>query len=457
MNRMMFGVAFLSLAVLAGSTAAGGAHDPTDAGIAPGIYRLEASQDHPKPAPSQDTRYRKIANIYKSALPEGAGVTYAVVTAGHSETRIQFIGRAVGQTQTDAGGRICQAYAFPGWNAYSDNQPFCRSETAAEAGFQPLPNGFVFSQPDETASGRSEFIPPERKPTAQETGACAVSDVCAPEAFGYTVTYETVTHQSDRFALQASHPYTDLIYLGHEVKAGLGPNPDQRTVALPQGSFVAVLKTEADWIEGDQVTPSGQTVRIWLRREDLIDGRWVGQKAMTGAYSFDVAVEGDDDMMHAVALRVRERKTGRTVQTLFNIETEERQDDADALLQVWDANFDGQPDLSLRAQSGGAGPNSTENVFLFDPKTKRFVFDETLSQLPQLGVDPRRKTITSAERDGCCDHSSMTYRYVRGKLTTVASWRQYITADGQWLITETGRLVKGRMRHHTVRKAYAGE
>jgi hypothetical protein len=37
--------------------------------------------------------------------------------------------------------------------------------------------------------------------------------------------------------------------------------------------------------------------------------------------------------------------------------------------------------------SGGAGPNSTDNFFLFDPAANQFIFDKELSTLTQTSID----------------------------------------------------------------------
>ena len=93
--------------------------------------------------------------------------------------------------------------------------------------------------------------------------------------------------------------------------------------------------------------------------------------------------------------------------------------------------------------------NSTENIWIYNPKTGKFIYDQKLSDFTQLFVDKKKKTIMTAFRDGCCDHSSETYKYINGKLTLVASWHEYL--EGNKLTTINGKLVKGKMIYKTTK------
>lgn len=83
-----------------------------------------------------------------------------------------------------------------------------------------------------------------------------------------------------------------------------------------------------------------------------------------------------------------------------------------------DFNFDGREDLAVcnGRDSGYGGPSYT--VFLFEPKSGRFVGNSRLSSLaegPYLGLffpDPKKKTLTAYSKSGCCYHETATFKVV---------------------------------------------
>lgn len=188
---------------------------------------------------------------------------------------------------------------------------------------------------------------------------------------------------------------------------------------------------------------------------DSARGRWVGQKSTTKALRFRLRVltagAGSDTKFAAEELQVIDRQTGRVLQAIDDIDGTGMYTEADRLLKVADANFDRHPDIVIAAADGGAGPNNTDYFYIYNPRRKRFEFDEELSSLTQVTIN-RNGTITSASRGSCCSHSSETYRYVRGRLTLISSWDESLTADGRWVETTTGRLRKGKMRYATTRR-----
>ena len=190
----------------------------------------------------------------------------------------------------------------------------------------------------------------------------------------------------------------------------------------------------------------------------LGDVVWVEQKALTKRFYFRVAfpnieTESWEDRPAPVAIRVFDRASGRQVQTIQDFESASRvQPDPPKALAVLDANFDGYADISIAGSDGGAGPNNTINFFLFNPRTGHFEFDEALSSLPQISIEKKTKTVRSAGRGGCCQHSSETFRYVQGKLVQISSWDESITADGKWAETTNCRLMRDKMQCKTTRK-----
>jgi hypothetical protein len=191
---------------------------------------------------------------------------------------------------------------------------------------------------------------------------------------------------------------------------------------------------------------------IALGQEAAARQNWFPQHASTAVLSFSVlATAEDDDRYVPEAIRIVNRASGQVVQEIelsgamgmFRKPTE--------LLSAVDADFDGHPDLVIPFGDGGAGPNSTNNFYLFNPRTKRYDYNAVLSEMTQVSINPNH-TVSSASRGGCCQHSNETYRYIHGKLTLVASREENYTHDGKWIVTTTGKRVGGKMRFKTKRR-----
>lgn len=192
--------------------------------------------------------------------------------------------------------------------------------------------------------------------------------------------------------------------------------------------------------------------------DDLKNVVWIDQKASTKSLYFRVAFPNEktepwQDPPNPVAIEVLDRANSRRLQLIRDFESSYRvQPDQSEALILLDANFDGYPDISIAASDGGAGPNNTVNFFLFSPQTGHFEFNEELSNLTQIRISEKTKTIESAARGSCCQHSSETFRYVRGKLVQISSWDESMTTDGKWIETTNCRLMHSKMRCKTLRK-----
>ena len=262
----------------------------------------------------------------------------------------------------------------------------------------------------------------------------------------------TVTPRNSLFALQSARPYRTILLLKTE-KAFFYARADtisRRADFISQGQYVAILRQNGEWYEAETVAATGERRAGWLWHPDLVSRVWVPQRGKTPHFRFQVAyadtaadAEGRREAF-PTALRIIARNTGH-VQQLIPLSI----DDAnwggyDNAVEVLDCNFDGFPDLVLLANRGGAGPNSTYNFYLFQPKTGRFVFNAALSELPQVEIRGKTRTIFSAFRNGCCDHSSEEWRFRNGRLTRTASHDEYCaSSDGFCTITD-GRLVHGK-------------
>ena len=185
--------------------------------------------------------------------------------------------------------------------------------------------------------------------------------------------------------------------------------------------------------------------------ESVPQPAWYDQRVLTSDHAFSAyATNEDKDRFSLRAIRIIDRKTGKVVQQIDGIDAMPWWGGAGSLVGVVDANFDGRPDITFQYADGGAGPDSTYHFYLFNPRSGRFEFDPVLSDLTQVAIG-RDGTITSASRGGCCQHYSATYRYFGGKLLMVAEEDERYTADGNWIVTSTNRMVNGKWKTGTKR------
>lgn len=186
---------------------------------------------------------------------------------------------------------------------------------------------------------------------------------------------------------------------------------------------------------------------VFAHADDLSDQAiWHDQRALTADFSFSAQLETDGDERYAVqAIRIINRKSGTVFQEIRGIGAMGTWGKPNDMVRVVDANFDGHPDLAIPFADGGAGPNFSNNYYLFDPAAGAFRLNQELSDLPQPSIN-LDGTISSASRGGCCQHHAETYRFHQGKLQLVADWDEASTADGKWIVTTTGKLLHGKWR-----------
>ena len=260
------------------------------------------------------------------------------------------------------------------------------------------------------------------------------------------------------YALPVRRRYSagDILFLENAVPVFASREGTNNRSELKAGTFVAVLDRQSEWFEVDYFE-HGNARHGWIDRDDVVPVQWLAQRAATRDFRFRVGVVPGDsgtDAPQPVAIEVLSRHSGQRLQVLRDFESDGRYVLGEEAIDVVDANFDGHPDIAIHGVSGGAGPNSMTNVFLYDPVRRRFSFSRELSELTQLWIDPKTKTVHSAQRGSCCSHYSEVYRYVRGKLTLVFSKDEY--DNGEWVSTWTGRLRKGKMYYRETRRRSAG-
>nr|WKF60313.1 hypothetical protein HUO10_004834 [Paraburkholderia busanensis] len=426
--------------------------------LEPGIYKLDPSGYLDAPNAQPASYGERDEDKFERAMPPTAKVTYAVVTRDPDRTqnRVLFLVDKDYHYDVNSPNKLCPAYAFPDWNEYSETQPFCRTNISGdEAAFKWTANAFTVSWGTDRKYLRTESTPPQRKATPAEAATCSTTPSCADAVFGSSHPWYEITHHSDRFELATPRDYQGMLYLTKSVPFFSDNQRSASHTDLAAGAYVAVISAGSQWDQVERFDGNGTPTPGWIDRDDLEDLKWVDQQAATKQFRFRVAFaasEGDADSVVPVAIEVLDRVSGKRVQVIRDFYTDISTSDSATSLELVDANFDGYPDLTIAGTSGGAGPNSTSNFFLFDPKTKRFVFDKTLSDMSQIDIDVRHKLITSAQRNSCCSHSSQTFHYEGGKLVEIANWDESLSADGKWLETTVGKFSNGKMRYRVTRK-----
>lgn len=402
--------------------------------LEPGIYRLDPDGylNMSKGEPWNSSEI--IEDKFEHALPPAAHIGFAVVSRhpDRAQNRVLFLVDDLYRYDGRRQDNLCTAYAFPDWNSHSKSEPFCRTKVSNDEAVFNWTNS-VF-----TVSWRSD----------RKHLRTALDD---KGDWNYAI---EVTHYGDRFVLTTPHAYQSVRYLTKDVPFFSSASRSTSTSVLPAGSYVAVVESGSEWEEVDHFAQDGTSTRGWIDRDDLQDIKWVDQQAKTKQFRFRIAFSAtadDDAHATAVAVEVINRKTGNRAQVIRDFYAEPWGEN-DTSLRIIDANFDGHPDLRFGGSSGGAGPNNTSNFFLFDAKSGRFVFDEVLSDLSQIELDTHKKLITSAQRGGCCSHSSQTWRYKNGRLVEIANWDESLTVDGEWVETTIGRLRNGKMHYRSTRK-----
>lgn len=179
----------------------------------------------------------------------------------------------------------------------------------------------------------------------------------------------------------------------------------------------------------------------WIKKEDLATYPWIRQQQQTNLFRFEISA--DEEFVNAV--KVINKKTG-SKQVFLDIWAELKSNPAQ-VIQIADYNFDGYPDFMFLMQSGGAGPNYTNNFYLYNPQKGNFEYHDELSQLSQVQIDVKNHTIGSDWRDGAAHHGGEKYTFVNQQLTKIAYWDQH-AAMGFFAQENSGELIHGKWIDH---------
>lgn len=184
-----------------------------------------------------------------------------------------------------------------------------------------------------------------------------------------------------------------------------------------------------------------QTTSGWIKKEDLVTAPWIRQQQQTNKFRFEISA--DKEFVNAV--KIINKKTGS--QQVFLDIWAELKSLPKQVIQIGDYNFDGYPDFMFLMQSGGAGPNYTNNFYLYNPQKGNFEYNDELSQLSQVEIDVKKRTISSNWRDGAAHHGGEKYTFINQQLTKTAYWDQY-AAMGFFTQENSGELINGKWIDH---------
>lgn len=271
----------------------------------------------------------------------------------------------------------------------------------------------------------------------------------------------TISPQNSLFALHQARPYRTILEIEPE-RVPFYPAPDtarRSPTWVTEGQYIAILAETKRWYEAETVTPAGAVRHGWLWKPDLVKRIWVPQVAQAPDFRFQVAYPDtadaeayDHHQATALAIRVISRHTGRVQQLIDSVAQDRNMRAYAENLELIDANFDGYPDLMLFAHDGGAGPNSGYLFYLYHPGTARFALHQELSELTQVDINPRTKTISSGWRNGCCSHGGEEYQFINGALTMSSRHEETVSIDSSDVLVVTkGHLVKSKWREESRR------
>lgn len=117
-----------------------------------------------------------------------------------------------------------------------------------------------------------------------------------------------------------------------------------------------------------------------------------------------------------------------------------------------DFNFDANEDLAVcNGREGGYGAPSY-SVFLYDPKSGKFIENISLSRLTEgyLGLffaDSKKRQLVAYSKSGCCYHETEVYRVIQNKPVLTEKRIEEASGDdahGYIVKVTTRKLVNGR-------------
>ncbi len=411
-----------------------------------GIYRVEPPAGNVDPPPPEV--HDSTIQVHRNVPAVRPDARFAMLVRQKFEFsqypgwQVLLAPSAASSNPSSTPDRACAGYGF---NDNGEGSGLCSNHAFK---LNPGADGksFTIDGYDQTKELPPTYIEEKKPPDPARVGAAVILGLSIS---GHYIRATEISHVQSRFTLQTPLEIQRILQLGRPVPLYPGRGSTFPDEVLDTDTHVGILHTDSEWMEVVLLKPDGGLVRGWLDRDKMAELQWIDQEATVGNFRFRVAFDatGPDYSSErtAVAIEVLEASTGKRLQVFRDFYSEPQEPSTQAL-ELVDANFDGYPDLSIHGSSGGAGPNSTDNFFLFKPATSEFAYDAALSELTQISIDPKSKTISSASRGSCCSHYASTWQYIQGRLTEVGNWSEQYTADDQWIEESTCKLAKGKMR-----------
>lgn len=118
-----------------------------------------------------------------------------------------------------------------------------------------------------------------------------------------------------------------------------------------------------------------------------------------------------------------------------------------------DYNFDGVEDLAIRDGNNGGYGGPSYQIYLFSPKTGKFVHNVAFTDLNQgvyLGaveVDKKKKVLRGFSKSGCCWHQTEEFAVINNRPKKVYEYTEDASIpDESKVKLTTKRLIGGRWR-----------
>lgn len=236
-------------------------------------------------------------------------------------------------------------------------------------------------------------------------------------------TYKTM-QQAAIFRLQTPRKYIDILYIPKKVSFWQG----SKEYMLNNGDFLAITSKDDEWYYGDFVYPNGTYISGKIYADDMLDGDIQTQDIKNHKFQIFHSSSSEDAPFGVTAtihsIKVYD-KNGKKIQIIRDAGYLTNENHT---IDMIDVNFDGYEDMMIYSHDGGAGPNNGYNFYIYYPKSKKYIYNETLSELTQTQVDIETKTIRSAWRNGAAEHGYEEYKLINGKLTmtkqAIETWMQ---------------------------------
>ena len=272
-----------------------------------------------------------------------------------------------------------------------------------------------------------------------------VSDAFYGSYYSKRTNYVSINQPIMTFKMKDAKCYKDILPLQVDgVKFYTSVNGSDTTGfrVLNAGDFIAVTNETDEWYYGDCISVDGEVTAGKIFIDDVSKSE--SMTKIINGFTFKIKYKPHDKESwgdNGEVLGIKIYKHNKLLQVIKNAGLI---DNEKAVIDIADVNFDGFFDLVIYAQSGGAGPNNSNNYYVYNQKSQKFIFNEALSNLSQPYIDFKLKTVYSAWRAGAATHGAEKHKWVKGKLVLIEYYETHFLDDVNVLETHTF-LKKGKM------------